>query len=266
MYLYGDLLKDIRSMPISSRCASFGKSFLGKDIPYIKVGKGKRVLIHGGIHAREWVTVPLIMAMAREAAGMILGYEICFVPCVNPDGCDIAQLGSDDKRLISINGGDDFSLWKANANAVDLNINFDAKWGQGLSNVKHPAPANYIGEYPESEPETRALVKLTREFRPQFTMSYHALGREVYWEFGQTGERKASDREKAKKIADELSYVLLDGDLGSAGGYKDWCIEKLGIPAVTVEIISGEKSHPLCEGDLRPDIKRNLDLLKLFTL
>lgn len=242
-----------------------GRSVLGRDIPYLKTGKGRRVLIHGGIHAREWVTARLVMLMAEAAAEETPGAQIMFIPCTNPDGCEIAQTGSNNPRLIEINGGDDFSLWKANANAVDLNVNFDAKWGTGASNVTYPSSTNYIGTHPESEPETSALVRITKLFRPELTISYHALGREVYWEFGQHGIWRERDFGIAETVSNALSYTRVDGDLGSAGGYKDWCVEKLGIAALTVEIIGEHASaHPLCEGDLAPDIKRNIELLKLF--
>ena len=60
--------------------------------------------------------------------------------------------------LLDVNGGNtDFSLWKANARAVDLNVNYNAKWGEGRQNVTYPAPSDYIGEFPVSEPENIAL-------------------------------------------------------------------------------------------------------------
>lgn len=33
----------------------------------------------------------------------------------------------------------------------------------------------------------------------------------------------------------------------SAGGYKDWCVEKLKLPAFTVEVGKDEWKHPLDE-------------------
>jgi hypothetical protein len=44
---------------------------------------------------------------------------------------------------------------------------------------------------------------------------------------------------------------------GSAGGYKDWCVEKLGIPAFTVEVGKDELSHPLGEETLQDIIEKN---------
>ena len=47
----------------------------------------------------------------------------------------------------------------------------------------------------------------------------------------------------------------MSGDLGSAGGYKDWCVSRLGITALTVEIIGEDKRHPLREEDLAGEEK-----------
>ena len=46
----------------------------------------------------------------------------------------------------------------------------------------------------------------------------------------------------------------------SAGGYKDWCIQKLKIPALTIEIGKDELTHPVSEKNLTEDYARNLDL------
>ena len=64
----------------------------------------------------------------------------------NPDGVALALGGLSSVKepsradfLRGLNGGEDFSLWKANANGVDLNVNFDARWGAGIKNVFSPA-------------------------------------------------------------------------------------------------------------------------------
>lgn len=216
---------------------------------------GGQILIQGGIHAREWITSLLVTRQAFMLREENLPLGIWFLPMVNPDGCTLAQTGAKAfpafaEELSAINGSEDFSLWKANLRGVDLNCNFDARWGKGRGNLLSPAPSSYIGTRAESEAETVALVNFTRRVQPVMTVSYHALGREVYYEFGQTGERLARDRRIAEAVASDLGYTLVHGDLGSAGGYKDWCISALGIPALTVEIVGETHRHPLKEEDL----------------
>lgn len=166
-------------------------------------------------------------------------------------------LGAAGEALIRLNGGSrDFSLWKANARGVDLNVNFDAKFGQGRQNVFSPAPENYVGEYPFSEPETRALRDFTLETGPDLTISYHAKGRLVYWYFGQSGEAKERDRRIASEAAKTLGYSLGAAFTDSAGGYKDWCVSALGIPALTIETVRDTLAHPLPENALTEAEKR----------
>ena len=166
-------------------------------------------------------------------------------------------LGAAGEALIRLNGGSrDFSLWKANARGVDLNVNFDANFGQGRQNVFSPAPENYVGEYPFSEPETRALRDFTLETGPDLTISYHAKGRLVYWYFGQRGEAKERDRRIAAAAAKTLGYSLGAAFTDSAGGYKDWCVSALGIPALTIETVRDTLAHPLPENALTEAEKR----------
>lgn len=72
---------------------------------------------------------------------------ICFVPLVNPDGAMLVKYSLDGAEFSSReflkrvnNNSTDFSKWKANGRAVDLNVNFDADFGKGESNVFYPAP------------------------------------------------------------------------------------------------------------------------------
>jgi len=221
---------------------------------------------------------------------------IYFLPMLNPDGAVLIELssllgkeGDEDSGLdafeakldlydlnhgdfwgrlqkaIKINGGSrDFLLWKANINGVDLNNNFDARFAAGAGQVGAPAPAGYHGGFAFSQPETAALEKFTLSVAPAMTVSYHALGREVYWNFFQTGNSLSRDMAIAKKVADTLGYKLIATDMDSSGGYKDWCVSALKIPALTIEIIDEKHSHPLNLKVLDEDWAANMDLPKLL--
>lgn len=257
MYTYSQLKSDISRYGYNA--VSIGKSVKGRNIYAIKAGEGGNTFfITGGIHARENVTCVLVM---KQLAGLTGRTDdtFYFLPMLNPDGAEICAFGSDDSFLLRVNGGADFSMWKANANAVDLNVNFDAKYGKGKYNLTYPAPQNYIGEYAFSEPETAALAKFTLQKRPCFTVSYHCAGREIYWQFSDADQRL---KKMAYSIGRRLNYDVVDGENGSVGGYKDWCILN-GIPAVTIEI--GLPPHPLTEVDAAEDIERNSDLPLFIT-
>ena len=254
MYTY-DNLEDFISR-LNSRgieTGSIGRSVLNNELFFVHLGSiiSPQVIITGGIHARENGTCALVARQVERMIGKNPRLGFYFLPMLNPDGALLLEKGAmGNKMLLKINGSDDFGLWKANAAAVDLNVNFPALWGSGKGNRSSPASHGYIGEYPLSEPETRALCEFTMAVKPVFTVSYHELGREVYWYFHQPDNR---DRPVAKKIADFLGYKLVDGDLNSAGGYKDWCILN-GFSAVTIEVGSDELSHPAFEEDIEEDI------------
>lgn len=238
-----------------------GYSEYGAAMPYIKIGEGKpAIIVTAAIHARENITASLALDMAEYAIGGSFVGTLYFLPIINPDGARLIEYGAgafgaeNAAFLLKTNGGNaDFSLWKANGKAVDLNVNFDAGWGEGRQNRFAPAPESYVGERPFSAAETRALRDFTLAVRPDCTLSLHAKGRVVYWYFGQKDETKTRDRRLAEFIATTANYSLGAGLTDSAGGYKDWCVEKIGIPAFTIEVASDYLSHPLPDNALTPD-------------
>lgn len=243
-----------------------GKSFLGREIYVVKLGEGSPVgIVQYAIHGREFITAELAFAHYRR--GIYKG-SIWLIPLVNPDGALLSCRGLDSvedacirERLLAWNGGsEDFSLWKANARGVDLNVNFPARWGKGEKNEKKAGAENYIGEYPFSENETQALRDFTLEMKPDYTVSYHTKGEEIYWYFYQSSRTCPRDKGLAGVLSRSTGYPL--GDAGeSAGGYKDWCIQALKIPAFTVEAGKDSLSHPIREAGLEDIIEKNENAL-----
>lgn len=268
MYTYGELMDDIDYLGYNgAEIGCIGKSVWDNAIPYVHIGaKGKnQAIITGAIHARENITALLAIRQAYRYLKKQLSIGIYFVPMINVDGAILLEKGAPNDEngdfLRKINGGDDFSLWKANAKAVDLNVNFDAGFGTGKQNVFAPSSENYVGKAPFDQPETQALRDFTNKVKPFFTLSYHALGREVYWQYHNRHAER--DRRLAQKIADHTGYRLVDGDGGSAGGYKDWCVLQ-GISAVTVEIISSVHTHPIQDAWLKEEWEQNKDIPRVI--
>ena len=217
-----------------------GYSFSGREIHAFHVGSeyGKQFIAAYAVHGREWITARLALCHIKRrvhCGGWI-------IPLVNPDGATISQTRN--------------SMWKANARGVDINCNFDADWGTGALNTRTPGGENCIGAYPVSECETAALVRFTLRVKPFTSVSFHTKGGEIYWEYGGEG-----DIAGAEIIARTTGYQVKK-IVGSAGGYKDWCIQKLGIAAYTIECGSDSLAHPitrLC------DIKECKNILRDFT-
>lgn len=230
-----------------------GKSEEGRELFAFFVGTHTKpiAISQCAIHGREWATAYLGLEQIKR--GVSRG-GAWIIPLVNPDGALLSEVGitsiEQTRRreiLTRINGSLDFSLWKANARGVDLNVNFDARWGTGEKNVTHPSPENYIGKRPCSAKESRALKHFTYAVRPNFTLSYHTKGEEIYWAFYQPFFRRMRDKRLARVLSRTTGYPLKSAG-NSAGGYKDWCIEKLKIPAFTVEVGSDEWEHPIGRG------------------
>lgn len=257
-----DVFKDAQSFFLNSPGEKriIGKSLFGRDLFAIRLGFGAPVgIAQYAIHGREFITSYLAFEHFRR--GGVSG-SVWFVPLVNPDGALLSQKGLSSApkqsraELLALNGGGkDFSLWKANGRGVDLNVNFAARWGTGKSNVFAPASENYVGAKPFSESETQALKAFTEEVKPDYTISFHAKGEEIYWRFDQKGLRAYRDYALAKSLSFSTGYPLGDA-AGSAGGYKDWCIEKFGIPAFTAEVGREEAAHPLGAGELKDVVRK----------
>lgn len=255
MPTYDEVLDDVNFLARKGiETGAIGDSRHGRMIPYVHIrGKdeGARVLVTAGIHAREEAGVQICLRQIYEFASKPPACDLWFVPMCNPDGNVLVHYGAAafgvyGKTLLSYNGENpDFSLWKANAAGVDLNVNFDAEWGTGTQNIRTPSRENYIGPRPTSEPETAALVRFTRRVRPMLTLSYHAKGREIYCDFYASGKLQSICRAAANEAARLTGYRVAEGERGSAGGYKDWCISALHTPALTIEFCDDALSHPI---------------------
>lgn len=254
-----------------------GKSVLNRYIYSVKFDFNMKetVIIQGSIHAREYITTDLICKLIIDVSKNYKKYKalntpnIIFIPMLNPDGVELCYHGLksvENKRikkfLLSINGSKDFSLFKANANGVDLNTNFDAKWGSGKSNKLLPASSDYIGESPMSEPEVQSIAILTNNVKPVFTISYHAKGQEIYYNFFNKKENLKRDFLVAKAINRSLHYKIKNIEGESGGGYKDWCILRFGIPAVTIEVGKDSLNHPIKEKAINQIYNRNKNIIK----
>ncbi len=272
MFGYLDLLHEMERFCESGvQTGIVGNSALGQKIPYVFVGNkgGENMIVQGAIHGREHLTALLVVCLAKHLVknrNLHLEGGIYFVPMTNPDGVRLCQEGVGwiaDKQtksnLIAINGGTDFCMWKANGQGVDVNVNFDANWGKGEQNVFVKAPQNYVGEHPFSTPEARALANFTQKLKPCVTLSYHLKGEEIYWEFGQKAHRRFRDEKFAKAMGSYTGYAVKTPQ-NSAGGYKDWCIQKLRIPSFTLEVGKDKFAHPFPYHQLKTIFEQNKDL------
>ena len=247
-----------------------GKSLFGKDILGVHIGNysGNQVMLTGSIHAREYITSLLLIKMVEYLKDKKIDGGLYFVPLVNPDGVSLVLEGIESvpcakfrEYILNVNDGNqDFGQWKANGEAVDLNVNFNALWGEGTQNLRCPAPGNFIGFYPESEREVRDLIAFTRKNYPALTIDYHTKGEVIYYGFQtQSQQELAKNLKIANNIAEYTGYNVLRSE-GSVGGFQDFSIDALKIPSVTIEVGSAELEHPIGESYLDEIFERNKEV------
>lgn len=265
---------------------SIGKSILGRELFYIKLGQGNNhVFYNGAHHALEWITSPLLMKFAENFLKAytynqsILNYDIgqiweessiYIVPMVNPDGVELVLNGLSPSNpyyneLIRWNNGSkDFSrTWSANNRGIDLNHNYNASWQEAKSleqsqGIYGPGPTRYGGPYPESEPETKAMVKFTRNNSFRLVLAYHSQGEVIYWTYD---DINPPDARRIGEIFSSVSGYTLEAPSGitAYGGYKDWFIKEFNRPGYTIEVGHGINPLPISQF---PEIyKDNLELL-----
>lgn len=264
---------------------SIGKSCQGKDITALKIGvSDSYALITAATHGTERITSTVLLMFIEQLCrafkfdGSIEGLNVrkgmfgrgvIFVPCVNPDGCDIAlsgavACGSQNEYIKNLCKGN-FKKWNANFRGVDINHNFDAGWNELREKeislgIVGPAPTRYGGSKPHSEPETIALVELCKKCNIRHVMALHSQGEVIYWSYGNNIPCKS--RKMAEIMATTSNYSL-DVPLGIAtgGGFKDWFIKEFSRPGFTVEIGKGE--NPLPASDAFKIYKQVRELLLL---
>lgn len=277
-YTYEQMMKDLSALaakyPDLCFLESAGQSVEGRELQAIVIGDvnaGHHVLVQGAIHARENMSALLCAALAERLLQKGGEKDVCFhiLPIVNPDGAAIQQSAEIPKGVLEIYKNDGvkglsvdtgalyLAQWQANANGVDLNRNFDAMWDK-IDTTEAPSFMNYRGAAVESEPETKALVAYTDKYKFDATLSYHATGSAIYWEFGEDATVNAASLHLAEAIKAVSAYEPIGSGGDSFGGYKDWAMLQRGIPSVTIEI--GTRTAPLMEAEFSNVWFRNRDV------
>ena len=131
------------------------------------------------------------------------------------------------------------SGWKANIRGVDLNLQFPAGWeearlikfNQGFTT---PAPRNFVGFGPLTEPESLAIYNFTLKHDFRLIISYHTQGEVIYWQF--QNYNPPNSFFIGSEFARLSGYSLKDTPYNSSfAGYKDWFVQDYNRPGFTIE-------------------------------
>ncbi|MEQ1878880.1 MAG: DUF2817 domain-containing protein [Bdellovibrionia bacterium] len=213
-------------MPVQERKA-WSKSAGGRPIDLFassnfKWTKDESPLVFiGGVHGDEPEGVWLAEATLdwlRNATASAVGISWLLIPCLNPDGLELNQ--------------------RMNGNGVDINRNFpNQNWSP-----EFPKPRYNPGPKPASEPETRAMLKLIEDYKPQMIIHCHSWNPCIVL----TGDKGVNC---AEYLAASTGYPYKQ-DIGypTPGSLGDYAWYEKDIPVICVEVaekIEREKVWPL---------------------
>lgn len=270
-----------------------GKSVLGDNLYVVKLGNGpKKVFYCASFHANEWITSVLLMKFIEDYCDAYVQNQnlygqnirnlfrttsIYLMPMVNPDGVnlvtgyfnsshpayEVAKQIANEFPFIPFPSG-----WKANIRGVDLNLQYPAGWKQAKE-IKYeqgfskPAPRDFVGYGPLTEPESLAVYNFTLSHDFQLVIAYHTQGQEIYWQF--LNFNPPNSYQIGQQFASSSGYLLADTPYNSSfAGYKDWFIQNYNRPGYTIEAGIGENPLPISQfNEIYQD---NLGILILGTI
>jgi g-D-glutamyl-meso-diaminopimelate peptidase len=280
-YMVNDLNRMAQTYPSLVTVRTYGTSVDGRALYEAVVGNAnapKKILFQASIHGREYMSTTILMkeldALLEGAANggtyqgtalstLLNSVCLCVVPMANPDGVSISQFGEDGlktdslkEQLRSIYAQDNangtagdyatyLTRWKANANGVDLNHNFDASWAQ-VSGPSHPSSQNYKDTAPLSQPESKGLAKLVTDTKFDAVISYHCMGDIIYWDTA-NNQKSTPSREMAQ-LVNSVSGYAISASLGT-GGFKDWLQQRGTNPTAGITIEFGRSASPVNFGE-----------------
>ncbi len=234
----------IAPQPAGPKSEVIGTSVQGRAITAYTYGTGaKDLLFVGGIHGGyEWNSVLLAYQfmdyLAANPNAVPAGISVTIIPSLNPDG--VFKVTGVEGKFTAANVSTDKTILAAgrfNADAVDLNRNFDCKWqpqSMWQSKIVSAGTAAF------SEPEARALRDFAVLHHPTAVVFWHSQSNAVYTSACGTSVATptavlADAYASASKYpkADSFTAYAITGDAG------DW-LSSIGIPAVAVELQTHE--------------------------
>lgn len=258
-----------------------GNSVDGRDIWVLHItgaGSGPKpgVFYHSLIHAREWITAPVVLYLATHLVdnydtdpciqALMDQTDFYLAPCVNPDGYSYTWTNNRMWRKNRRNNGANYG--------VDLNRNFGYQWGCcGESGSSGSTGSDiYRGPSPFSEPETQAV----RDFmvaHPNINayMDYHSYSQLLLWPWGYTAFLSPDDA-KFAAVGNAMQQLILgvhgmyyepgpaNTTIYPANGVSvDWAYGAQGILAYTIELRdTGEFGFVLPPEQIVPTCEENL--------
>jgi hypothetical protein len=161
----------------------FGKTVEGRPMIVFRIGvqnASSKVMFDGACHGNEIL-----------GSEVLYYYALWLLNETEPVSSEILQ--NTLTLIVPVVNVDRYNATRKNAHGVDLNRNLDWNWngtattGGGVSD--DPTDRHYRGPYPESEPETRAYVKLWMQYKPENYLNLHMFDSPTIWYSQNTSEQ-----------------------------------------------------------------------------
>jgi hypothetical protein len=231
-----------------ARLGQIGRSVRGEPLFALHLGaathgpRTRTSVILAGLHPMEWIGIETALALLERLLDGALGDRaVVAVPLANPDGFLRVERNLCRRRRRFV---------RHNARGVDLNRNFDARWGhRGFAGRLVPWVFR-PGSHPASEPEVAAIAHTLGDRRIDRALSLHSFGGAVlypsahsHWPVPDADEHRRWAHRIAAE-ADGRAYRAVPSvwfGLGvTMGGLEmDWLHERHGALALLVECSRG---------------------------
>ncbi len=254
--------------PSFAKFVSIGKTHQGRDIVGIKLSRGAlqqrdgakpSTLFIGAQHAREWITPEMNRRLMhylidaykrgdRRIRRLLDDTEVWIIPVANPDGYEYTF--TEGQRLWRKNLRDnDGDGQITDADGVDLNRNFDYRWGyDNEGSSPDPTSLTYRGPFGNSEPETQALDRLVARVGFEFFVNYHSAAELLLYGIGWQVATPSPDDIIGEAMAGDDAHPAVPGydpdisaELYTTNGDTDtYMTEKYGVFGFTPEMSTCE--------------------------
>jgi hypothetical protein len=225
--------------------ASIGKTHRNNDIMAVHITdkshsdeKKMNIYFQCLLHAREWISGPVCMYIARYFANpdsstkeLLRQIEFVMVPVANPDGYHLTWLDYPKNRL-----------WRKNTapttnpacDGVDLNRNFDAHWSL-VGGSDDPCSHLYHGPGAGSELEVQAITSYIQSNAPiMAAIDFHSYSQEILYPPAWT-DKDPSNAATMEYLAGWMAYSASKAGVTytsqsmhsvylAAGTFPDWML------------------------------------------
>ena len=133
----------------------------------------------------------------------------------------------------------------------------EIKYAQGFTG---PAPRDFVGYGPLTEPESLAIYNFTLQHNFRLILAYHSQGEVIYWQFQNYSPLGAFSI--GTQFSNVSGYSLEPTPYNSSfAGFKDWFIQNYNRPGYTIEV--GLGTNPLPMTQFKKIYEDNLGILVL---